>query len=134
MEETARTLEVSERTVKREWAVAASCHQQERAFTDGRRVARGVFGRIGRRNEPWILNRAYGTALAWDGRAATLEDQVRRAVSGHTDLGLSVAVAAERLSHDATYTAAFDAAFAAPVSGDLLVQAIATALSLDVPK
>ena len=104
----------------------ASCHQPERAFTDGRRVARGVYGRAGRRNVPSILNRGYGTAFSWDGRAATLEEQVRQAISSRLDLGLSVAGAAERLSHDATYAAAFDAAFAAPISGDLLVQAIAT--------
>ena len=104
----------------------ASCHQLERAFTDGRRVPRGVFGRSGRRNVPSILNRGYGTAFAWDGRADTLEDQVRGAMSSRLDLGLAPAVAAERLSHDATYTAAFDAAFAAPISADRLVQAIAT--------
>jgi len=75
---------------------------------------------------PSILNRAYGTAFSWDGRAATIEDQVRRAISGDRDLGLSVAVATERVSHDPTYTATFEAAFAAPVSGDRLVQAIAT--------
>ena len=104
----------------------ASCHQPERAFTDGRRVARGVFGRSGRRNVPSILNRGYGTAFSWDGRGVTLEDQVRRAISSSVDLGLSPAVAAERLSHDSTYAAAFDTAFAAPISADLLVQAIAT--------
>jgi cytochrome c peroxidase len=104
----------------------ASCHQEERAFTDGRRVSRGAFGRSGRRNVPSILNRAYGTALAWDGSVATIEDQVGRAISGSRDLGLPVPVAAERLSHDAAYAAAFDAAFGAPVSGDRLVQAIAT--------
>ena len=104
----------------------ASCHQPDRAFTDGRRVARGVFGRAGRRNVPSILNRAYGTAFSWDGRAATLEDQVGRAISGHRDLGVPVALAAGRLAHDTTYDAAFDAAFASPVSGDRLVQAIAT--------
>jgi cytochrome c peroxidase len=38
----------------------------------------------------------------------------------------TIAVAADRLSHDATYAASFDAAFAAPVSSDRLVQAIAT--------
>jgi cytochrome c peroxidase len=104
----------------------ASCHQPARAFTDGQRVARGVFGRSGRRNVPSILNRGYGTAFSWDGGGVTLEDQVRRAISSSVDLGLSPAVAAERLSHDATYAAAFDAAFAAPISADLLVQAIAT--------
>jgi cytochrome c peroxidase len=104
----------------------ASCHQRERAFTDGRRVARGVYGRSGRRNVPSILNRAYGAVFAWDGRAVSIEDQVRRAISSDRDLGLSVADAAERLSHDASYSKAFDAVFTAPVTGDLLVQAIAT--------
>lgn len=104
----------------------ATCHQPERAFTDGRRVAQGVFGRAGRRNVPSIFNRAYGTSFAWDGRAATLEEQVRRAIAGSRDLGLPVNVAVDRLSADARYAAAFDASFAAPISGDRLVQAIAT--------
>ena len=104
----------------------ASCHQPERAFTDGRRVSRGVFGRDGRRNVPSILNRGYGTAFAWDGRAASIEDQVRRAISGNSDLGLPVAAAADRLTRDAAYAAMFDAAFGAPVSEDRLVRAIAT--------
>ena len=104
----------------------ATCHQPERAFTDGRRVSRGVFGRGGRRNVPSILNRGYGTSFFWDGRAAMIEDQVRQAISGSRDLGLPVAVAVDRLSNDAVYIAAFDAAFAGPVSSDRLVQAIAT--------
>src|SRR5262245_1361074 len=104
----------------------ATCHQPQRAFTDGRRVSRGVFGRDGRRNVPSILNRGYGTSLFWDGRAATIEDQVKQAIAGRQDLGLSVGVAAERLSGDASYGVAFQAAFAAPVSADRLVQAIAT--------
>ena len=103
-----------------------SCHQPERAFTDGRRVSRGVFGRGGRRNVPSILNRGYGTTFFWDGRAATIEDQVGQAIAGRQDLGLPVSVAAERLSRDATYAAAFETAFAAPVSADRLVQAVAT--------
>jgi cytochrome c peroxidase len=104
----------------------ASCHQPQRAFTDGRRVSRGVFGRSGRRNVPSILNRGYGTSFFWDGRAATIEDQVRQAIAGRQDLGLPVSVAAERLSGDASYAAAFEAAFAEPVSADGMVQAIAT--------
>jgi cytochrome c peroxidase len=104
----------------------ASCHQKDRAFTDGRRVSRGVFGRPGRRNVPSILNRAYGLAFSWDARAATIEDQVRLAIASSQDLGLPVAIAAERLSRDVMYTAAFEAAFEAPVSSDRLVQAIAT--------
>ena len=75
---------------------------------------------------PSILNRGYGTSFFWDGRAATIEDQVRQAIAGSQDLGLPVSVAAERVSRDASYAAAFEAAFAAPVTADRLVHAIAT--------
>jgi cytochrome c peroxidase len=75
---------------------------------------------------PSILNRGYGTAFFWDARVTTLEDQVRQAIAGATDLGLPVAVAATRLSGEAGYDAAFQAAFAAPASADRLVQALAT--------
>ena len=34
-----------------------SCHDPERAFTDGRQVAVGIFGRVGTRNVPTLINR-----------------------------------------------------------------------------
>ena len=36
----------------------------------------GLNGAKGRRNAPSILNRVYGTSFSWDGRDATLEEQV----------------------------------------------------------
>jgi cytochrome c peroxidase len=104
----------------------ATCHQPARRFTDGRRLARGVFGREGRRNTPSILNRAYGLSAFWDGRAATLEDQVRAAVAGEQDLGLSMQEAEAVLSRDAAYARAFESAFGGRVSSTHIAQAIAT--------
>ena len=54
----------------------ASCHDPARAFTSAARVAVGVFGRRGTRNVPTMLDRGYGRSFFWDGRAATLEEQV----------------------------------------------------------
>jgi cytochrome c peroxidase len=105
----------------------ATCHQPARAFTDGRRLPRGAFGRAGRRNVPSILNRAYGASGFWDGRAASLEAQVRIAAAADVDLGLPVEQAAERLAADPSYASAFASAFGdAHVSADRVVQAIAT--------
>jgi len=104
----------------------ATCHQPARRFTDGRRLARGVFGREGRRNTPSILNRAYGVTAFWDGRAPTLEDQVRAAVTGERDLGLSMEEAVARVSRDPGYARAFEAVFGEPVSAARLAQALAT--------
>ena len=60
----------------------ASCHDPERAFSDVGRSPSASFGRIGRRNAPALINRGYGRAFFWDGRIATLEEQVLQADSG----------------------------------------------------
>src|SRR5687768_4397014 len=54
----------------------ASCHDPSRAFSDSTPTSRGAFGRHGIRNAPALINRGYGAAFFWDGRAATLEEQV----------------------------------------------------------
>lgn len=105
----------------------ATCHQPVRAFTDGRTVSRGVFGRPGRRNVPSIRNRAYGLSGFWDGRAASLEAQVRIAAAADADLGRPVEHGAARLAEDGAYAGAFASAFGDPrITGDRVVQAIAT--------
>ena len=55
----------------------ATCHAAGQAFSDGRVTARGNGGRTGTRNTPSLFNVAYAKALFWDGRAQTLEEQVR---------------------------------------------------------
>src|SRR5438046_5461124 len=67
----------NDRRLSRDGSIAcASCHEPERAFSDGRSIAVGVFGRSGRRNAPAIVNRGYGRAFFWDGRVQSLEEQV----------------------------------------------------------
>lgn len=54
----------------------ATCHLQERAFSDApHQISVGVRGEQGQRNSPTLVNVGYRRALFWDGRAATLEDQ-----------------------------------------------------------
>jgi len=54
----------------------ASCHQPQRAFSDGKSVAIGVFGRAGNRNTPSLLNLGASQTFFWDGRRTRLEDAV----------------------------------------------------------
>jgi cytochrome c peroxidase len=89
-------------------------------------LARGVFGREGPRNTPSILNRAYGESAFWDGRAATLEDQVRAAVTGDRDLGLSMEEAVSRVSLQKDYVRDFRTVFGEKVTADRMAQALAT--------
>ena len=75
----------------------ASCHDPKLAFTDARRTAVGVAGQTGDRRTPRIVNRAYGKAFFWDGRAATLEDQVLQPVSNPKEMNLDIETAARRV-------------------------------------
>ena len=78
----------SDRRLSRDGSIACvSCHDPERAFSDSRPIAIGVFGRQGRRNAPAIINRGYGRAFFWDGRARTLEEQVLKPIEDPNEDG-----------------------------------------------
>jgi len=53
----------------------ASCHQDDKALTDGQKVAIGILQQTGFRNAPTVVNAAFYRTLFIDGRAASLEVQ-----------------------------------------------------------
>lgn len=53
----------------------ASCHQTDKAFTDGLALAKGVAGQTGTRNTPSVINAAFYQTQFLDGRENTLEAQ-----------------------------------------------------------
>ncbi len=88
----------NDRRLSRDGSIAcASCHNPERAFSDGRAIAVGVFGRKGRRNAPAIINRGWGRSFFWDGRIRTLEEQVVKPIEDPNEMDLPVADAANRV-------------------------------------
>ena len=88
----------NDRRLSRDGSIACvSCHDPERAFSDGRMVPVGVFGREGRRNAPAIINRGYGRAFFSDGRARTLEEQVLKPIEDPNEMDLPVADATSRV-------------------------------------
>jgi cytochrome c peroxidase len=76
----------------------ASCHEPERAFSDGRAVAVGVFGRTGRRNAPALVNRGYGRSFFWDGRSPALEELVLKPVQDPNEMDLTLEEASARVA------------------------------------
>jgi cytochrome c peroxidase len=64
----------------------ASCHQPERAFTNGKTKGTGVDGRTTKRNVPSLLNVAFRPLLQWDGYASSLENFVKYPLSGYTEM------------------------------------------------
>jgi cytochrome c peroxidase len=88
----------SDRRLSRDESIScSSCHDPERAFSDARTVALGVFGRKGRRNSPAIINRGYGRLFFWDGRVATLEQQVLKPIEDPNEMDLPLAEASSRV-------------------------------------
>ena len=105
----------------------ASCHNPERAFTDGKPTSTGIHGRLGQRNAPTILNALYNKTQFWDGRAKTLEDQAALPIVNSIEMGqpnLNAAVA--RIAGVGEYQQAFIRIFGRPASGPDLLRAIAS--------
>lgn len=105
----------------------ASCHRPEHAFADPDPVSTGVKGRKTQRNAPSLINTAYAKSLGWDGRSASLEEQVLACLGGKETMGSEPEEAAGRISPAAGYRAQFKEAFGAgEADGERLAQALAT--------
>jgi cytochrome c peroxidase len=104
----------------------ATCHDPARAFTDGRAKSVGVFGRTGTRSAPALINRGYGAAFFWDGRAPSLEAQVLEPFDNPDELGIGRDAVAALLASDAGYLRRFEAAFGGSITTRNLGLALAS--------
>src|SRR6185436_2998746 len=87
-----------DRRLSRDGSVScSSCHDPERAFSEGRAIAVGVFGRQGRRNASALINRGYGRSFFWDGRVQTLEEQVLKPIQDPNEMDMTLSEAAARV-------------------------------------
>lgn len=108
-------------------ASCASCHDPDRAFTDGRKTAVGPGGAVLARNAPALYNLAWATSFFWDGRAASLADQAKFPILAPDELAGNFQVIASRLADDPAMRERFEAAFpgAAGVSETSILDALA---------
>jgi len=67
----------------------ASCHVEDKAFSDGRVVAKWIRGKLGTRNTPSLINTALMQHQFWDGRRSTLESQATDPLFNPLEHGLS---------------------------------------------
>jgi cytochrome c peroxidase len=104
----------------------ATCHRPEQGFTNRRPTSVGVHGRRGKRNVPAIFNRGYGRAFFWDGRIATLEEQVLQPIIAEDEMAMILPEATQRLARDPEYARRFNRAFSRPVNADDLARALAS--------
>ncbi|ADB37045.1 cytochrome-c peroxidase [Spirosoma linguale] len=90
----------------------ASCHQPERAFTDGRARSRSFKGRKQvLRNAPTLINAGLQNAQFYDSRALYLEDQAHDVLSNAHEMRTSPDEVVSKLATSAAYRKMFAEAF-----------------------
>ena len=66
----------------------ATCHAEEKAFTDGPlSVSEGIQKLTGTRNSPTVVNAVYFETMFWDGRSPSLEDQAMHPPINPVEMG-----------------------------------------------
>ena len=106
-----------------------SCHDVNGNGTDSRSVSVGVKGQLGRRSAPTVWNSVFLTSHFWDGRAASLEEQVQGPILNPIEMGMPHKEATvERIRHIPGYQKQFAAIFGGddPVTMENIAKAIAT--------
>jgi cytochrome c peroxidase len=110
----------------------ATCHQQARAFTDGRGRAIGSTGERHPRGSMSLVNVAYASALTWANPSMTrLEDQALVPMFGDHPVELGLASPGDlvsRLARVPTYQRMFAASYggSAPITIENITRAIAS--------
>lgn len=90
----------------------ATCHQPDKAFTDGLTVAKGINHLPGPRNTPTVINAAFYTRFFLDGRRESLESQALDPILNPIEHGLSEAqIIVEKIRNDPSYLQQFRRVF-----------------------
>lgn len=115
----------------------ASCHDFAKGGGDGLAVSLGVAGARGGANAPTVFNTALNVAQFWDGRAATLEEQVDGPLLNPAEMATDWPTVLGRLRQSSYYGAAFLRVYGASPETATVRDAIASfeksLVSLDSP-
>lgn len=106
----------------------ASCHQQDKGFSDPDQFSVGFNGESTKRHSMTLINSRWyeGGAFFWDERASSLEEQVLMPIQDHVEMGLELSELVARLDSLAYYDVLFTKAFG---SSEVNPERISNALS-----
>jgi cytochrome c peroxidase len=103
----------------------ASCHPLDRGGMDRLPRSVGINGRQGEVNAPTVFNSAFSFAQFWDGRAATMEDQIDGPVLSAVEMGSTWDEVLKKLRDTPAYAAAFKEIYSDGVQSRNVKNAIA---------
>lgn len=104
----------------------ASCHGLDKGGADGRVHSIGIRGAEGGINSPTVFNSGFNFVQFWDGRAATLEDQIDGPINHPKEMGSNWAQVLEKLGEDKEYRSEFSKVYGGSMTPDRIKDAIAT--------
>ena len=104
----------------------STCHNPTNGFADPSNVSTGIHGKKGTRNSPAVINAAYNKVQFWDGRAATLEEQVSGPMMNAIEMGHTLDGVERAVGRDPQLSKMFEKAFGpGPVTMEKITKAIA---------
>jgi len=89
----------------------ASCHAPSSAFSDPNQFSTGIDGLEGNRNSMALINLGWNNFFFWDGRSATLEEQILQPVINPIEMHETWPNAVAKLSQSSEYRNMFYKAF-----------------------
>jgi len=93
----------SDKRLSRDGTVScATCHDPHYSFADSRTVAVGIRGQKSTRHAPTLINRVFGKSFFWDGRAATLEQQVLQPIANALEMNMPLEELPQHVQWNAT--------------------------------
>jgi cytochrome c peroxidase len=108
----------------------ASCHDLAAGGDDGRRTAIGIQGQVGDLNTPTVLNASYNFSQFWDGRAATLREQIPQPVHNPIEMGTNWNDVLAKLNGDDELRSRFKLVYHGGLTSENIVDAIAIYMNL----
>ena len=104
----------------------ASCHSLDQGGVDRLPVSKGVGGAEGPINSPTVLNSGLNFRQFWDGRAATLEDQIEGPIHADVEMNSNWPEVISKLSQDENYPTHFAQLYEDGITSSNIKDAIAT--------
>ncbi|MEO3407161.1 cytochrome c peroxidase [Mucilaginibacter sp. CAU 1740] len=102
-----------------------SCHQQSKAFTDGRALSMGINNQLATRNSMSLANLLWARKFFWDGRANGLEEQATFPLTNPHEMGQAIGVSVKKLSNTKLYPGLFKIVYGdSTITGERIVKAI----------
>lgn len=104
----------------------SSCHSLQSYGADDKAFSIGVNGRLGDANSPTVYNSSLNFRMFWDGRAATLAEQIEGPVHNPKELASNWAEVTAKLKLDPGYSDRFQNLYGRPLHRDDVIDAILT--------